>query len=238
MIAAAELCPAASSDAGLAAPAGRPSAAALRLVIQRNDQRLFRTAWRILGNREDAEDAVQSAYLNAIGAIDGFAGRSTLSTWLTRIVINAALAQVRSLRRRRVWLEENPTSLREEYSERLMRGSTPRSPERAFACRQVRRLIDDAIDQLPEQFRTVFILRQIEERNVAEVAQMLGVNAATVKTRHLRARLKLQRALAPTLGSALADIVLFAGEARERAAGRPSPATTAEDWRSPEARTA
>src|SRR3546814_12952063 len=76
--------------------------------MRRNDQRLLRTAWRILRNRDDAEDAVQSAYLNAFAGIGGFAGRSTLSTWLTRIVTNAALAQARRRGQRRAWLDENP----------------------------------------------------------------------------------------------------------------------------------
>src|SRR3546814_16262167 len=75
--------------------------------MRRNDRGLFRAAWRILRNREDAEDAVQSAYLKAFAAIRGFAGRSSLSTWLTRIVANAALAYDRGVRRRRSWLEES-----------------------------------------------------------------------------------------------------------------------------------
>ncbi|EPR17657.1 hypothetical protein M527_15095 [Sphingobium indicum IP26] len=81
-------------------------------------------------------------------------------------------------------------------------------------------MIDDAIDQLPTQFRTVFVLRQIEELDVGEVAETLGINAATVKTRHLRAKRRLQRTLAPKLGNMLTDIFPFASEARERSATR------------------
>ena len=80
------------SDLELAAGIARRDSGAVRLVMQRNNQRLFRAAWQILRNREDAEDAVQSAYLKAFAAIKSFAGRSSLSTWLTRIVINNALA--------------------------------------------------------------------------------------------------------------------------------------------------
>src|SRR3546814_20139669 len=83
------------SDIELAAAIAHRDPAALRLVMRRNDQRLLRTAWRILRNRDDAEDAVQSAYLNAFAGIGGFAGRSTLSTWLTRIVTQAAPAPAR-----------------------------------------------------------------------------------------------------------------------------------------------
>jgi len=226
------------SDLVLAAAIADRDAAALRLVMRRNDQRLLRTAWQILRNRDDAEDAVQSAYLNAFAGIKGFAGKSTLSTWLTRIVTNAALAQARGLRRRRAWLEENPTSLREDYSENLMRGSMSGSPERTLARRQIKQLIDDAIDQLPVQFRTVFVMRQIEELDVGEVAETLGLNAATVRTRHLRARSRLQRALAPKLGTALADIFPFGGEAGERPAGRSRRAAAHGDWLDAQGRTA
>lgn len=201
----------------------------LALVMQRNDRKLQRTAWRILRNREDAEDAVQSAYLSALAGISGFAGRSTLSTWLTRIVTNAALAQARLVHRRRTWLEE-PTSIAETYCETLMRGSIASSPERAYAHHQILQLINDAIDRLPPQFRTVFVLRQIEELDIGEVAELLGIKTATVKTRHLRARRRLQRALAPALGAAPASMFPFAGHARDQAVGRSPEAALLADW--------
>ena len=201
----------------------------LALVMQCNDRKLQRTAWRILRNREDAEDAVQSAYLSALAGISGFAGRSTLSTWLTRIVTNAALAQARLVHRRRTWLEE-PTSIAETYCETLMRGSIASSPERAYAHHQILQLINDAIDRLPPQFRTVFVLRQIEELDIGEVAELLGIKTATVKTRHLRARRRLQRALAPALGAAPASMFPFAGHARDQAVGRSPEAALLADW--------
>src|SRR6185503_10493102 len=89
------------SDVELARRVVAGDRAAVRLVTQRNNQRLFRAAWSILKNRDEAEDAVQSAYLNAFAAIGGFAGRSSLSTWLTRIVINEALGRARAAKRRR-----------------------------------------------------------------------------------------------------------------------------------------
>ena len=185
------------SDLELAADIARRDAGAVRLVMRRNNQRLFRAAWRILRNREDAEDAVQSAYLKAFAAIKSFAGRSSLSTWLTRIVTNNALAHARSARRRRSLLEESEVPVLDDYREMLMRGSMSVSPERAVARGQIRQIVDDAINQLPAPFRTVFVLRQIEELDVGEVAETLGIPAATVKTRHLRARRRLQRLLGP-----------------------------------------
>ncbi len=206
------------SDLELAADIARRDAGAVRLVMRRNNQRLFRAAWRILRNREDAEDAVQSGYLKAFAAIKGFAGRSSLSTWLTRIVTNDALAHVRGVRRRRSLLEEAEAPILDDYREMLMRGSMSVSPERAVARGQIRQMLDDAINQLPAPFRTVFVLRQIEELNVGEVAETLGIPAATVKTRHLRARRRLQRLLGAGLKGALSGKFPFDRAPCERSA--------------------
>jgi RNA polymerase sigma-70 factor (ECF subfamily) len=186
--------------------------------MRRNNQRLFRAAWRILRDRDDAEDAVQTAYLKAFAAIKGFAGRSSLSTWLTRIVINVALAYARSLKRRRSSLDGSDVPLLDHYCAMLMGGSICASPEGAYARGQIRQELDEAINQLPASFRAVFVLRQIEELNVDEVARALGIPAATVKTRHLRARRRLQRMLAPSLRGALKDIFPFQKPLFERAA--------------------
>lgn len=206
------------SDLELAADIARRDAGAVRLVMRRNNQRLFRTAWRILRNREDAEDAVQSAYLKAFAAIKGFAGRSSLSTWLTRIVTNDSLAHVRGVRRRRSLIEESEVPILDDYREMMMRGSMSVSPERAVARGQIRQMLDDAINQLPAPFRTVFVLRQIEELNVGEVAETLGIPAATVKTRHLRARRRLQRLLGAGLKGALSGKFPFDRPLCERSA--------------------
>jgi RNA polymerase sigma-70 factor (ECF subfamily) len=197
------------SDLELAADIARRDVRAVRLVMRRNNQRLFRAAWRILRNREDAEDAVQRAYLKAFAAIGAFAGRSSLSTWLTRIVTNDALSHARGARRRRSSLEESEVPVIDDYCETLMRGSMPVSPERAVARGQIRRKLDEAINQLPAPFRMVFVLRQIEELDVGEVAETLGIPAATVKTRHMRARRRLQRVLGPGLRGALSGMFPF-----------------------------
>lgn len=204
------------SDAQLAADIAGRDAAAVRLVTRRNTQRLLRTARSILKNREDAEDTVQSAYLKAFAAIGGYAGRSSLSTWLTRIVINDALTCARAIRRRRSRLERSPGAIIDDYSEMLMRGSMPASPDSALAREQIRHLLEDAIGQLPESFRTVFMLRDVEHCAVADVARMLGIPAATVKTRHLRARRRLRELLGPGAGKAGSGMSLV----HPRAAGR------------------
>ena len=185
---------------------------AVRLVTQRNNQRLFRAAWSILGNRAEAEDAVQSAYLRAFAAIASFEGRSTLSTWLTRIVINEALGRARAARRRRAHVDDGSVAFLDDYREKLMRGSSSgTAPDADFARALLRSLLVQAIGALPPDFGLVFVMRVIEGLSVDETAQSLGLVPATVKTRHLRARRRLQQSLAPDVKSALAGAFPFAG---------------------------
>ena len=184
---------------------------ALRHVITANNQRLFRAAWSILKDRGEAEDAVQSAYLKAFAKIGEFEGRSALSTWFTRIAINEALGRLRSSRRRKAHLEAQGVSLLESYREMLMRGSEPAAPDAALAREQLRQMIERAVAGLPQAFRSVFILREVEGLSVEETAEALDVPPATVKTRLMRARKKLREALAPDVHSALAGAFPFAG---------------------------
>lgn len=198
-------------DAALARLIEARDAEAVRLVTQRNNQRLFRTAWSILKDRDDAEDAVQSAYLHAFGAIDRFEARSSLSTWLVRITINEALGRKRAAGRRRAQLDAASVTVLDDYREKLMRGSMTGSPDGDYARGQLRRVMERAIGDLPSSFRLVFVLREIEGLSVEETAEALGLMPATVKTRHHRARRRLQDALAPEVKSALAGSFPFAG---------------------------
>ena len=198
-------------DAALARLVEARDAEAVRLVTQRNNQRLFRTAWSILKDRDDAEDAVQSAYLHAFGAIDRFEARSSLSTWLVRITINEALGRKRAAGRRRAQLDAASVTMLDDYREKLMRGSMTGSPDGDYARGQLRRVMERAIGDLPSSFRLVFVLREIEGLSVEETAEALGLVPATVKTRHHRARRRLQEALAPEVKSALAGSFPFAG---------------------------
>jgi RNA polymerase sigma-70 factor (ECF subfamily) len=185
---------------------------AVRLVTTRNNQRLFRAAFVILANRAEAEDAVQSAYLRAFAAIRNFEGRSSLSTWLTRIVINEALGRMRSAKRRRAHLDDASVTILDDYREKLMQGSmSGTAPDKALARAELRRVMEEAIAALPEPFRLVFVLREIEGLDVETVSETLGLLPATVKTRHLRARRRLQQALAPEVKEALTGTFPFAG---------------------------
>jgi len=198
-------------DLELAALVGTRDPKAVRLLTARNNQRLFRAAWSILRNRAEAEDAVQSTYLRAFAAIRDFAGRSSLSTWLTRIAINEALMRDRSRRRREARFEDGSVVVLEEYRERLMRGSSTDLPEDSIGRAQIRQALEAAIARLPFDFRTVFVLREIEDLGVEEVASLLDIPPATVKTRHYRARRRLQQDLEPEFKSALAGSFPFAG---------------------------
>lgn len=198
-------------DAELARRCASRDRGAINLVISANNQRLFRTAWSILKNRADAEEAVQSAYLQAFAAIGSFEGRSTLSTWLTRIVINEALGRRRAAERRRRQLEKEGVAVMDTYRETLMRGSEAEAPDVALAREQIRSLLEQAVAGLPDSFRTVFVLREIEGLSVEETADILGTPPATVKTRLFRARRRMQEILAPELGNVLSGTFPFAG---------------------------
>lgn len=195
----------------LARLCARREPGALRHLITTNNQRLFRAAWSILKDRSEAEEAVQAAYMSALTAIDRFEGRSNLSTWLTRIVINEALGRQRAARRRHRQLEAEGIALLDDYRALVESGSEVAAPDATAARAQLRRLLEQAIAALPDQFRTVFVLREIEGLSIEETAQVLEIPSATVKTRLLRARRKLQAALASDVRSALCGAFPFAG---------------------------
>jgi RNA polymerase sigma-70 factor (ECF subfamily) len=184
---------------------------AMRHLLTVNNQRLFRTAWSILKDRGEAEEAVQAGYLSAFAALDKFEGRSSLSTWLTRIVVNEALGRLRSQRRRREHLESEGVALLDTYRERLAQASVEPAPDATVAREQLRQLIERAVADLQDGFRSVFVLRDIEGLSVEETAEALGIPPATVKTRLDRARAKLQEALAPEVKGALCGSFPFAG---------------------------
>jgi len=189
---------------------------AVRWVTGRNNQRLYRTAWSILNDRSEAEDALQDAYMKAFEAIETFAGRSTLSTWLTRIVVNEALGRRRHVQRRSELLNQESVLILEEYREKLMAGSITPTPERALMRRQISKLLEIAIARLPDTFRPVFVMREIEGLSIEETAEALQIPEETVKTRLFRARRRLQKELDPELCSALSEAFPFAGADCER----------------------
>lgn len=203
------------SDAGLAARAAGGDAQAFALIMRRHNQLLFRTARSILRSDDEAEDALQEAYLRAWRAIGGFRDEARLSTWLVRIVINEALAR---LRRRGAQVIPLDTAIDASSGtgEPWEEADPDLQPERITMRQEIRNLIERRIDRLPEAYRTVFVLRAVEEMSVSETAAALQLNEATVRTRFLRARGMLREHLSRDIDVALGDAFSFAGARCDR----------------------
>jgi RNA polymerase sigma-70 factor (ECF subfamily) len=194
---------------------------AFELLMRRHNQMPYRIARSILRDDAEAEDAVQDAYLAAFRNIGGFRGGSRLSTWLARIVINESYGLLRKRKRAGVVLpfspQSDPWSAGERDAEEgAMTEASSEQPDVAASRGEVRRLLERNIDALPDQFRTAFILREIEEMSVDEAAACLGVAAATVRSRTFRARALLREAMAREVDVATVHVFGFDGERCDR----------------------
>ncbi|MEW4466645.1 RNA polymerase sigma factor [Parasphingorhabdus sp. JC815] len=200
------------SDTQLAQRAYARDGAAIRLITTRNNQRLFRTAWSVLRNHADAEDVVQETYLKAFAAMNGFTGQSTLSTWLTRITMNSAIDRQRSIARRKAALDKQDIALMEHYrSNYASLGGVRNQPNSQLARSELSRVLKLAIARLPDQYRMVFVLREVEAMSVAETADVLEIGQATVRSRLFRARRLLRRDLEAEYADIAEHSVTFAG---------------------------
>jgi RNA polymerase sigma factor (sigma-70 family) len=202
----------ARDDAELVSRAGAGNASAFEAIMRRHNRLLFRTARGIVDDDAEAQDVVQDAYLQAFTGLHSFRGDASLGTWLVRITINTAISAQRK-KGRQVRLDDRTELASEPSLENEMAFSTPEteSPD-AWADRsQVRDLLQDAIASLPVIYRSVFILRAVEEVSVEETACCLGVSAETVKTRFLRARVMLRDALGVQMQIYAQSTFLFAG---------------------------
>jgi RNA polymerase sigma-70 factor (ECF subfamily) len=199
-------------DLALVERARNRDGAAFRLIMQRHNRRLYRVARGVLGDDGEAEDVVQEAYLNAFTHLASFRGDARLSTWLTRITLNEALGR---LRRRRPFVALNAIDTNFDPTEAqvifLPRSSHDGGPEAAAARTEARRLLESAVDRLPDPFRVVFVMREIEEMSVEETAAHLGLLPETVRTRLHRARRLLRQTLVETFASTMVDAFPFDG---------------------------
>jgi RNA polymerase sigma-70 factor (ECF subfamily) len=162
------------------------------------------------------EDVVQEAYVRAFTSLHQFRGDASLATWLSRIVLNEALGR---LRRRRPTLDLEAIDNRPPSQAQVIPFplATPQlDPERIMAQREIQRLVEQAIDDLPEAFRIVLVARIIEEMSIEETAELFGLRPETVKTRLHRARALLKDALKKHIDSALTDAFPFEGQRCER----------------------
>jgi RNA polymerase sigma-70 factor, ECF subfamily len=172
----------------------RGDAQAVEALFSRYQRPLFQTALRVLGNAEDAEDALQDGLLSAYRNLKRFEGRSQFSTWLTRIVINAALMRRRSAKARpAISLDETPREDELPASERFA-DSGP-NPEQVFVSTELREMISENLDELSPLLRTAFVLRDVQGYSTGEAAKKLGVTENTLKARLWRARHQLAERL-------------------------------------------
>ncbi|MGR4871294.1 RNA polymerase sigma factor [Variovorax sp. LARHSF232] len=211
--------PGPASDAELATRAARGDTDAFQQIMRRHNRLLFRTCRSILKSDEEAQDALQEAYLSAWRSISSFRAEARLSTWLVRIVVNEALgrlrrskgasAQVLPLDAAAVDLAGSGGDAQEE--EAWMQADAREQPECLAMRGEMRRLIEARIDALPEVFRTVFVLRAVEDMSIEDVAAALAIPEATVRSRFFRARALLREALSREVDVALGDTFSFGG---------------------------
>jgi RNA polymerase sigma-70 factor (ECF subfamily) len=184
---------------------------AFAAIMTRYNQRLFRVARGVVRDEAEAEDVLQEAYVRAFAALPDFRGEAGLGTWLTRIVLNEALGRMRR-RRPTEQLDVLDQDVQTGDSRVVMfPGVNAPNPEAAAARSEVRRLLERAIDDLPEAFRLVFVMRDIEEMSIDETAANLAIRPETVKTRLHRARRLLRKNLDDKLSTVLRDTFPFQG---------------------------
>jgi RNA polymerase sigma-70 factor (ECF subfamily) len=201
------------SDETLVAFARTGSEAAVRSLVKRYNQRLFRVARSVVRNDAEAEDVVQASYVKAFTHLDGFRGDARFSTWITRIALNDALERQRRLR--------STTDVESIDAVAFASGSSmarpplsivPLAAETEVMRMEIAKLLEEAIGQLPELFRVVFVLRDVQDMSVEETADLLDIKPQTVKTRLHRARLQLRTILEERFIGGFADVFPFDGD--------------------------
>ena len=155
------------------------------IIVRRYNQRLYRVGISMINDDAEVEDAMQVAYINAYENLGKFAFRSTFPTWLTRIFINECLLRLRK--------RKKSISMNDENMENVMRqDKDPQTPDTATVNSELRSILNDAIRQLPETYRTVFVMREIEKMNIAETKECLNISEVNVKVRLNRAKALLR----------------------------------------------
>jgi RNA polymerase sigma-70 factor (ECF subfamily) len=199
---------AAADDAELASRAARGDQDAFARIMRRYNQRLYRLAASVMGDASEAEDVLQESYVRAFYAVGTYAGSGSLGGWLARIVRNEAIDRVRARdsRRSHIAIEAEGETNVADIDLR-----TVTDPQALAANSELRRLLERAIQRLPEQFRTAFVLREVEGLSVEETAEYLGIPQATVKTRDHRARNLLRSYLTENIDATIPQTFPFLG---------------------------
>ena len=194
------------TDAEVVARVRAGETALFEILMRRHNQRVYRVARAVLKDETEAEDVMQQAYINAFTHLDQFAERAQFSTWLTRITVHEALAR----RRRRKAQAASSAADRDpdgEVMESLI--AVEPDPERQAYAAELGHVLESAIDGLPDTYRIVFMLREVEGLSTSETAAGLALREEAVKTRLHRARAMLRRAITQRLGSISAQTFQF-----------------------------
>jgi RNA polymerase sigma-70 factor (ECF subfamily) len=182
-------------EAGLVAAAQKGDLASFEELVSRYESRIFRLTMNITQNREDAQDAAQDAFMKSFQNLNRFQGGSRFYTWLVRIAVNEALMRLRKRRHNVVSLDA-PIETEDDVIPHEIEDWDP-TPEQRYAQTELNTILGDAIAKLEPIFRTVFLLRDVEQVSTEETAELLGISVPAVKSRLLRARLKLRELLNP-----------------------------------------
>jgi len=186
------------------------------VLMRRYNQRLFRVIRSVVTNDGEAEDVLQDAWVRAYEHLDQFEGRASFSTWVTRIALHEALARIRKSRR---WTPlENPEG--GIMAEANRRQTTSESPEQQVIRGELGQMLQAAVDALPETYRSVFVLREVEQLSTCETAECLELSEEAVKTRLHRSRALLRRELENRLGPAMVEAYAFLGARCDRVVTR------------------
>jgi RNA polymerase sigma-70 factor, ECF subfamily len=178
------------------------------VIIRRYNQRLYRVARSIVQNQEEAEDVIQETYFRAFEHLHQFEGRALFSTWLTKIAVHEASNRLRRRTRH--------TTIDSALLEESKLSPTSQTPEHHRLAEETRVILESAIDHLPDAYRSVFVMRSIEEMSTSDTAQCLALSEETVKIRLMRARRMLRRTLYETVHAASSEAFQFLGERCDR----------------------
>jgi RNA polymerase sigma-70 factor (ECF subfamily) len=181
-------------ESALVARARAGDQAAFAALVEHYQRKIYRVGKNITQNNEDAEDVLQETFLKAYEHLGGFQGNSKFYTWIVRIAVNEALMKLRKRKGDRFVSLDEPIETGEEEVKREI-AVWDDNPEQRYSREEMQRILDEAVDDLKPDFRTVFVLRDIEELSTEETAEALGISVPAVKSRLLRARLALREKL-------------------------------------------
>jgi RNA polymerase sigma factor (sigma-70 family) len=198
------------ADVSLAQRVARGDCRAFEVLMRRYNRRLYRLARAALHDEAEAKDVLQDAYLSAYRSIGQFRGEASLSTWLSRLVLNECAARLRRAARRDNIIPMVSLHANEHMAANVADPGFP--PDSALTRVQVREILERKVAELPEILRLAFVLRSVEEMSVQETAEVLAISPETVRSRHFRAKALLRESMAREIDVAEQDIYGFGGQ--------------------------